>query len=85
MKIYVKALANLRHYAADKNEEQVLSIDENDLDDEGCTVGTVLQRLNIPESEIWKVVAAANNKIVAKDTVLSDGDRLTLYPVSAGG
>lgn len=85
MKIHVKALANLRHYAADKKEEQVVIIPEHDLVEGRCTVRTVLERLNIPESEIWKVVAAANDKIVKKDAVLSDGDRLTIYPVSAGG
>ena len=85
MKIYVRALANLRHYAPDKNEQRVLTITESSLVDGQCTVRTVLQQLGIPESEIWKVVAVANNTIVKKGTVLSDGDRLTIYPVLAGG
>ena len=85
MKIYVRALANLRHYAADKKEDQMLTIAENDLDNGRCTVRTILQRLGIPESEIWKVVAAANSKVVKKDFVLADGDRLIIYPISAGG
>ncbi len=44
-----------------------------------CTVADVLQRAGTPESQVD--VALCNGTSVTPDTVLADGDRLSVYPV----
>lgn len=85
MKIKVRALANLRHYMVDKKEEQMISISVDDCPGDECTVQDLLKKIEIPDSDIWKIIAVSNNRIVKKDHILSDGDELDIFPVSSGG
>ncbi len=50
---------------------------------EGATVGTILQKLNIPEETVSAV--ALNGQQADKGTVLSDRDTVHLFPPAAGG
>lgn len=49
----------------------------------GATVDTLRQRLNIPDGLIS--AAAVNDEAVETTFSLNDGDRLSLFPPSAGG
>lgn len=49
----------------------------------GATVDSLSLRLGIPDGVVS--AAAVNNEAVESETVLQDGDRVSLFPPSAGG
>lgn len=77
MKLTIMAHANIRHYFPDKNELQETEVEDN------ITVGTILNRYDIPESEIMLVLV--NKNIATKDHILKENDCLEIFPVLCGG
>lgn len=49
----------------------------------GATLESLGRRLGIPDG--FLSAAAVNNEAVAESVVLADGDRVALFPPSAGG
>jgi molybdopterin converting factor small subunit len=51
--------------------------------DEGITVGTLIERLRLPEDRPRMVFV--NGLRVKEDALLSEGDRAGIFPLVAGG
>jgi len=78
MKISVRLLVHLRQYCPEN------TIDTFDVScNKGAIVSSFLKLLNIPASE--QTVILVNGRHSEKDTKLSDGDLVTIYPPVAGG
>jgi molybdopterin synthase sulfur carrier subunit len=77
MKVNLKCFAQLA-------KEQVCDYKESTPHEltEGATVGDLIERLGLPREEI-KIIFV-NNTIVAAGTVLRDGDKVALAPVTGG-
>lgn len=77
MRLHVKAYASLRHYLPDRCEDL-------DLDLEGpLPVAALLDLLHIPDCEV--MVVKVGERIVKKDHVPGDGDRVEILPILSGG
>lgn len=49
----------------------------------GTTVAQVMERLGVPQAEVFTVVV--NRRMVAEETALQEGDRVDLIPPIGGG
>lgn len=79
MKIEVKLFANFKEYLPPGSENYTCSLELK----EGTTVGQVLERLKIPDSEpIITVVNGIHRPATAN---LQAGDVLSIFPPVAGG
>lgn len=79
MKIEACLYATLSKYLPEKNSNRctVLEVETN------ATVGQVIDRLDIPGKSVKLVFV--NGIRGTTDTVLSDGDRIGLFPPVGGG
>ena len=77
MKLKVKALANLRHYLPDKEEDIEIEATDN------VNINEIFNILKIPHSEIWKAVI--NNTLVSNEHIPKDNDTIEIFPILAGG
>jgi len=73
----VRALANLRHYQAHKNEEFEVEVDGP------MSVAELLEHLGIPSSEVMLV--KVGERVVKKDLQLEAGALIELLPILCGG
>ncbi len=76
MKIHVKAYGILRRNLNDK-EELELHVTQ------GSTVASIFRELKKTKSETWMVVV--NGKIADENTVLNDGDIVSIFEPIGGG
>ncbi len=76
MKIHVKAYGILRRNLNDK-EELELHVTQ------GSTVASIFRKLKKTKSETWMVVV--NGKIADENTVLNDGDIVSIFEPIGGG
>ncbi len=76
MKIHVKAYGILRRNLNDK-EELELHLTQ------GSTVASIFRKLKKTKSETWMVVV--NGKIADENTVLNDGDIVSIFEPIGGG
>ncbi|MFO8058562.1 MAG: MoaD/ThiS family protein [bacterium] len=79
MKVTVKLFASLREHLPEGSRDGAceLSLPEGD------TVKGALSRLGVPED--IKLVLLLNSRHAGYDTVLSEGDVLSVFPPIAGG
>lgn len=77
MVIEVRFFASLRKYTPNE-PSGIVSVDVVD----GLVVSDLLHELEVDPSEV--VGISLNGKTVTQDTILSDGDRLGLFPAVAG-
>lgn len=79
MTIHLALFAYLSQYQPDaQSGRHARPIDVAD----GATVGEVIARLGLPDEPR---VVLVNGRHVADDQPLSDGDRLAIFPLIAGG
>ncbi len=76
MKVYVKAYGILRKYFNDKEEAESRLT-------QGSTVASIFRKLKKTKSETWMVVV--NGKIADENTVLNDGDIVSIFEPIGGG
>lgn len=78
MEIEVKLVGRLKKYGQDKlNEENIIELEHN------STVNDVVNYFEIPPEQ--NKVVLVNGRDVKKDYELSDGDRVSIYNLLAGG
>ena len=77
MVIEVRFFAALRKYTPSE-PSGIISVDVED----GLAVSDLLRELEVDPSEVIGI--SLNGKTVRPDSLLSDGDRLGLFPVTAG-
>ena len=78
MEIEVKLVGRLKKYGQDKlNEENIIELEDN------STVNDVVNYFEIPPEQ--NKVVLVNGRDVKKDYELSDGDRVSIYNLLAGG
>lgn len=49
----------------------------------GTTAGDLIAQLDLPRSEVKRIFV--NHRVVGDDYLLQDGDRVSLFPLVAGG
>jgi molybdopterin converting factor small subunit len=76
IKITVKLFATLRKYGPDKFYIEV---------PEGCTINTVLKKVNLPKEEKNLILMVNGLPKYDKDFVLKHHDTLAIFPPLAGG
>jgi molybdopterin synthase sulfur carrier subunit len=79
MHITAKLFATLRKYSPELSPGDALRLEVA----AGSTLGEVVSQLGIPDGV--PLVAMVNNTVRDQDYVLSEGDRLALFPPVAGG
>ena len=79
MHITAKLFATLRKYRPELSLGEALRFEVP----AGSTLGEVIRQLGIPDGA--PLVAMVNNTVRNQDCVLSEGDRLDLFPPVAGG
>ena len=79
MHITAKLFATLRKYRPELSLGEALTLEVP----AGSTLGEVIRQLGIPDGA--PLVAMVNNTVRNQDCVLSEGDRLDLFPPVAGG
>lgn len=76
MKIHVKAYGILRKHFNDKEEAELHLT-------QGSTVASIFRKLKKTENETWMVVV--NGKIADENTILNDGDIVSIFEPIGGG
>jgi molybdopterin converting factor small subunit len=76
VKIYIKAYGFLQRYLNDKKEAEFCL-------EQGSTVINLFRKLKKTKSDTWMVVV--NGKIATENTILNDGDVVTIFEPIAGG
>lgn len=79
MKVYVRLFATLRSFHPGPNRSEPLVVELPP----GATAAELVPRLNLPEKLVRH--AFVNNQHKTLDTLLADGDRISLFPPVAGG
>ena len=79
MHITAKLFATLRKYRQELSLGEALTLEVP----AGTTLGEAIRQLGIPDGA--PLVTMVNNMVRKQDHVLSDGDRLALFPPVAGG
>jgi len=79
MKIEIKLFANLQEYLPPGSEKYACSLEL----EAGTTVGQVLEKLKIPDSE--PIITVINGIHRPVDETLHPGDVLSVFPPVAGG
>jgi molybdopterin converting factor small subunit len=79
MKVYVKLFALLRQQHPGPNRSLPLEVELPD----GASVAALPSALNLPPDLVRS--AFVNNQAVKLETVLQDGDRVSLFPPVVGG
>ncbi len=77
--VEVRLFATLRQYAPELGLNEALRPDLP----VGATVGDLIARLHVPPEEVKRVFV--NYRAVTDDYVLQDGDRVSIFPLVAGG
>lgn len=78
MEIEVKLVGRLKKYGQDKlNEENIIELEDN------SNINDLIEKLEIPPEQ--NKVVLVNGRDVKKDYELSDGDRVSIYNLLAGG
>lgn len=76
MKIYVKAYGVLQRCLGNQKKVELCL-------EQRSTVVTLFHKLKKPKSEIWMV--SVNGKIANKNTILNDGDLVSIFEPVGGG
>jgi molybdopterin converting factor small subunit len=76
MKIHVKAYGILQRYLRCKKEVELCL-------EQGSTIATLFHKLKKPKSEMWMV--SVNGKIANENTILNDGDSISIFEPVGGG
>jgi len=77
LKIYIKAYGILQKYLNDKKEAEFCL-------EQGSTVINLFRKLKKTKSDTWMVVV--NGKIATENTILNDGDVVSIFePIRGGG
>jgi molybdopterin converting factor small subunit len=79
MKVYVKLFATLRPYHPGPNRSEPLAVELA----QGARAADLVPALNLPEKLVRH--AFINNQQKTLDTVLSEGDKINLFPPVVGG
>ena len=79
MKVYVKLFATLRPYHPGPNRSEPLVVDLS----EGAMAADLVPALKLPEKLVRH--AFINNQQKTLDTLLSEGDKVNLFPPVVGG
>ena len=79
MKVEVKLFANFREYLPPDSKQYTCTLEIA----EGMTIGEVLKRFHIPESE--PLIALVNGIYRRTEEPLHSGDVLSVFPPVAGG
>jgi molybdopterin converting factor small subunit len=74
--VTVKFFANLRKFGPAKNEERY---------PKGSMVKNILDRYEVPEDERKTVILINTQPHQKKNTILQDGDVVSIFPPIAGG
>ena len=77
MQITVKLFANLRKYAPEENNVFTMAVDPE------TTINSLLKQLNVPAG-VDRVILV-NGRRGKEETILFEGDTLTLFPPMTGG
>ncbi len=77
MRITAKLYGNLRRYLPTKKETEELDVEP------GTTVTALLERLEVPDSEVW--MCAVNDTVLPPTAVLKEGDLLEVFEPVGGG
>jgi len=76
MKIHVKAYGILQRHLRNKKEVELCL-------EQGSTIATLFHKLKKPKSEMWMV--SVNGKIANENTILNDGDSISIFEPVGGG
>lgn len=79
MQVEVRLYATLRQYAPGLGIGEAMHRDVPP----GTTVRDLVDRLKVPAGEVKRVFV--NYRAVSEDCVLADGDRVSIFPLVAGG
>ena len=79
MKVEIKLFANFREYLPPGSEKYGIHLEL----EEGTTIGQVLERLKIPETE--PMITLVNGIHRKEEDSLEPGDVLSVFPPVAGG
>ncbi len=78
-KVDVRLYAALRRYVPQLGLGEAIELDL----DEGATIRHIFERLGLPESEVKRVIV--NGLSRGFEHILSEGDRVAIFPPVAGG
>lgn len=78
-RVEVRLFATLRQYAPQQGLGEALQMDVSG----ETTVADMIDRLQIPEKEVKRIFV--NYRAVLPTHVLQDGDRVSIFPLVAGG
>jgi len=78
-KVDVRLYASLRRYVPQLGLGEAIELDL----DEGATIKHIFERLRLPEFEVKRVFV--NGVSRGYDHILSEGDRVAIFPPVAGG
>jgi molybdopterin synthase sulfur carrier subunit len=78
-RVEVRLYASLRRYLPQLELGEAVELEL----DEGATVRHVFEKLGLPESEVKRVIV--NGLSRGHEHILSNGDRVAIFPPVAGG